>query len=53
MPVKVHSDFLAPVMSSLQGYVSRRVFLVLQDGRAIVVRVNTSPECWWNIQNFF
>lgn len=23
-------------MSSLQGYVSRRVFLVLQDGRAIV-----------------
>jgi len=28
-------------MSSLQGYVDRRVFLVLQDGRAIVVRVNS------------
>lgn len=26
------------VMSSLQGYVDRRVLLVLQDGRAIVVR---------------
>ena len=24
-------------MSSLQGYVDRRIFLVLQDGRAIVV----------------
>lgn len=29
-------------MSSLQGYVDRKVLLVLQDGRAIVVRAHTS-----------
>jgi len=46
-------SLLAADMSSLQGYVDRRVFLVLQDGRAIVVRVNSffffveSSDCWW------
>jgi len=34
-------SLLAADMSSLQGYVDRRVFLVLQDGRAIVVRVKS------------
>lgn len=30
-------------MASLQGYVDRRIFLVLQDGRAIVVCVSIFP----------
>ena len=46
-------SLLAADMSSLQGYVDRRVFLVLQDGRAIVVRVKSffveSPDWWRNI----
>lgn len=31
-------------MASLQGYVDRRIFLVLQDGRAIVVCISISPR---------
>ena len=33
-------------MASLQGYVDRRIFLVLQDGRAIVVCLFVFPASY-------